>query len=233
MEVLIAVTLLSLLSVGMFQAMRIGLTAFAKADSKLMDNRRAAGAQRILQAELEGLVPAMALCGAGAAGSTGVPSRFFQGERQTLRLVSTYSLQQGWRGRPQILEVFVIPGENGRGVRLVVNEIPYTGAESAGRLCTGAVAADGLQQFLAVNPRPESFVLADKLAYCRFAYFGPPMRPEEPPAWKPDWKSPGWPQAVRIDMAPLDPDPSRVQPISVTAPIYIHRNPALRYIDNG
>jgi prepilin-type N-terminal cleavage/methylation domain-containing protein len=65
LELLIAVTLLSLLSVAMFTAMRIGLSAFTKADDKLMMNRRTAGAQRILQSQLEGLVPAMALCGVG------------------------------------------------------------------------------------------------------------------------------------------------------------------------
>ena len=36
LELLIAVTLLSLLSVAMFTAMRIGLSAFTKADDKLM-----------------------------------------------------------------------------------------------------------------------------------------------------------------------------------------------------
>jgi hypothetical protein len=32
-------------------------------------------------------------------------------------------------------------------------------------------------------------------------------------------------------MAPLDPDPSRLQPIAITAPIHIHRNPEIPYGD--
>jgi hypothetical protein len=32
-------------------------------------------------------------------------------------------------------------------------------------------------------------------------------------------------------MAPLDPDPSRLQPITVTAPIHIHRSPEIPYVD--
>jgi prepilin-type N-terminal cleavage/methylation domain-containing protein len=50
-EVLVAITLLSLLSVGMMVAMQIGLASFAKVDRRLMDNRRVSGAQRLLEQE--------------------------------------------------------------------------------------------------------------------------------------------------------------------------------------
>jgi len=35
--------------------------------------------------------------------------------------------------------------------------------------------------------------------------------------------STGWPVAIRVEMAPLVADPSHLQPITVTAPIRIHR----------
>ena len=229
LELLIAVTLLSLLSVAMFTAMRLGLSAFGKADDKLMTNRRVAGAQRLLQSELGGVVPAMALCGAGAP-ENGPTTRltFFGGEPQALRLVSTFSLREGWRGRPQILELFVIPGEQ-NGVRLVVNEIPYTGSLGAGRLC--AVRPDGSPQFPPPSPSPQSFVLADQLAYCRFSYLAPAPNPGQPEVWTPTWRARILPRAVRIEMAPLAADASQVQPISVTAPIYLHRDPEIPYAD--
>jgi prepilin-type N-terminal cleavage/methylation domain-containing protein len=63
MEVLIAVTLLSLLSVGMLFAIRIGLSTFGKTNDKLMYNRRVAGAQRILEQELQSLIPVVSPCG--------------------------------------------------------------------------------------------------------------------------------------------------------------------------
>jgi general secretion pathway protein J len=230
-ELLIVVTLLSLLSVAMFAAMRIGLSAFTKADDKLMANRKAAGAQRILRSQIEGLVPVFALCGAQDPEQRGGVTRlpFFEGEPAALRLVSTFSLQEGWRGRPQILEIFVIPGED-RGVRLVVNETPYTGPLSTGRLCRLS-PENGLPQFLPVQARAESFVLADNLAYGRFAYRAEAEGPTRPERWEPVWNKPILPLAIRVEMAPLTPDASQVQPITVTAPIYLHRDPSVQYGD--
>jgi prepilin-type N-terminal cleavage/methylation domain-containing protein len=224
LEVLIAVTLLSLLSVAMVLAMRIGLNSYERAGTRLMDNRRVAGAQRILQDEIEGLVPVIATCG-GLGGGRGQKALFFQGQPEVMRLVSTFSLNQGWRGQPQILEIFVIQGENGLGVRLVANEILYTGPQGAGKFCTGPL------QFLPVDTGPKSFVLADKLAYCHFAYLAPAPALLQPPIWRDIWITQAWPLAVRIDMAPLEPSPAAVQPISVVAPLNLHRNPTLTYED--
>ena len=228
-EVLVAVTLLSLLTAGMLVAMRIGFDSFTRVDTHLMDNRRVAGAQRIVEEELEGLIPVFTPCGEQPA-----KMPFFQGEPQTMRLVSNFSLSQGWRGRPQILEIFVIPGEEA-GVRLVVNEIPYTGAVNAGMLCL-AIATDpqtglAIPHFAPVAAGPHSFVLADKLAACRFAYYTQPADTNLKPLWKDRWTARGWPQAIRIEMTPLDPDPSRLHPITVVAPLHIQRNPEMHYVE--
>ena len=230
LEVMVAVTLLSLLSTGMVMAMRIGLNAYSKTNNRLMDNRRVAGAQRILEQELEGLLPVVTPCG-------GMPMKaaFFQGEQQNMRLVSTFSLERGWRGQPQLLELMVIPGENGVGVRLVVNEIPYTGPQAAGVLCSGMSSDAALGKlvfhFLPMRPTENSFVLADKLAYCRFSYDIPGRNSNEPPSWGPQWAGNGWPWGIRVEMAPLEPDASRLQPVTIVAPIQIFRAPEIDYDD--
>jgi hypothetical protein len=233
-EVTVAVTLLSLLTVGMALAMRVGLSAYAKTNTKLMDNRRIAGAQRILESELEGLTPVFVACGANPT-SPGTRAVLFQGEPSVMWMASTFSLQQGWRGQPQILELFVIPGEEGLGVRLVVNEIPYTEARGAGQYCVNAIPAPNgmgrLAQFAPLGAGPGSFVLADKLAYCRFAYYTPGRQISQPPTWETTWAGTGWPLALRIEMAPLSPDPSKLQPITVTAPLHIRRDPEAKYED--
>jgi len=225
MELLIAVLLLSLLSAGLLFALRIGLNAYSKTQTKLMDNRRVAGAQRILEQELQGLVPVVAQCGAGTE-SGGTKAQFFQGEPEIMRLVSTFSLQGAWRGQPQILEIFVIPGAEGGGVRLVVNEIPFQGPLAAGRLCLGP------HKFFAASAGPDSFVLADKLAFCRFTYLDQPEDQSLPLAWVTRFAGVTWPRAVRIEMAPLAPDASRLQPISILAPIRVFRHPEVTYGDN-
>src|SRR5437588_9626842 len=82
MEVLIAVSLLSLLSVGMMIALRVGLSATAKANARLMDDRRVAGTQRILEQEIAGFMPIKAACGS-AGEAPGSVVQFFQGEQQS------------------------------------------------------------------------------------------------------------------------------------------------------
>ena len=89
--------------------MRIGLYAFSKTETRLMDNRRVAGAQRILEQELEGLMPVVAPCGSAPKAAEPRPSSS-RASPKSMRLVSTFSLQGAWRGQPQILEIFVIPG---------------------------------------------------------------------------------------------------------------------------
>jgi hypothetical protein len=219
MELLISVTLLSLVMVGILFALRIGLNAYSHTQTHLMDNRRVAGAQRILQDELEGMIPLRVACAGG-----GDLTPFFQGEPDRMRLISTYSLNAAWRGRPQILELFVIPGDNG-GVRLVVNEIPYVHPKQAGTLCL----APGKYQPMAAGSN--SFVLADKLAFCRFSYATQKDDMLTYPEWMPLFTGRTWPVAVRIQMAPMEPENSRLQPITVTAPLRIHRLPEIPYVD--
>lgn len=234
LEVLIAVTMLSLLSVGMFLSMRIGLSAFSRTNARLMENRRVVGAQRIIDQELEGLLPAQAACGA-QQDTPGQRAVMFQGLPDTLTMVSTYSLQEAWRGRAQILQFLIGPSDDGNGIRLMVNETPYTGPLSGGSLCVGTVpdpqTGFPLAQFRRPAVGPDSFVLADHLAYCRFTYLTPSAKPGEPGVWLPEWKFKGWPAGIRIEMAPTQPSPAELQPVTVTAPIYITRDPGVQYAD--
>jgi type II secretory pathway component PulJ len=233
-EVLIAVTLLSALTVAMLFSMRIGLNTFTKAGDKLRQYRRVAGAQRFLMQEIEGAIAVRAPCAAPPGMPGGIVS-FFQGDEQTLRIVSTFSLQGGWRGQPQILEFAVIPAAEERGVRLIVNELPYTGPLSAGARCDSfvidPVTMAARPHFLPIAAGPQSFVLADNLEFCRFRFFSQPQ-PNIPSAWAPEWLASEWPRAVRIEMGPLKPDPAQLQPISVTVPLRVLRSARVAYADN-
>lgn len=233
MELLIAVSLLSLLSVGLLTAMRVGLAAMEKTNSRLMDNRRVARAQRILEEQIAGFIPVVAECLPPVEGPrTRMP--FFQGEPQSMRFVSSHSLAEGARGYPRILEYRVIPIEDGRGVRLVVNEHLYTGPLGAGMFCLGqghdpALGAQ-VPLFRPIEVGPASFVLADRLAYCHF-WFREVLPPPAFERWVPRWVARQWPTAVRIEMAPLEPDRSKVQPMELIAPLRVTRIPMTDYVD--
>lgn len=228
-EVLIAVSLLGLLSVGMLTAMRVGLSSMGKVNNKLMQNRRIAGTQKVIEQQIAGFMPVIATT---AAPPANIP--FFEGEPQAMRFVSSYSLQGASRGVPQILEFTVIPGERSQGVRLIVNEWPYTGPFSAGVFCLGRVPdpARGvtIPRFRPIQPGPTSFVLADRLAYCHFSYLEPMPKPVFG-QWDPNWIYERWPLGIRIEMAPLEEAASSLHMVTVTAPVHINHQPGTELRD--
>jgi prepilin-type N-terminal cleavage/methylation domain-containing protein len=234
-EVTIAVLLFSILSVGILLALRVGINSMERANDRLMANRRAAYAVRILESQLNGFVPQVAdFRLTPQSPMMSVP--FFQGEMTNMRFVSTYSLQDASRGFPQILEFTVIPGVDGRGVRLIVNELPYTGPVSTGSVCLGydvdPVTRTRFAIFRPIVPSPASFVLADKLAYCRFFYEAPRLG-IKPAFWTNHWASESnYPLGIRVEMAPLDPDPARLQPMTVTTAVHVNKMVGVEYADN-
>ena len=231
MELLISVSLMSLLAVGIMISFRVGLSAMNKSEAKLGANRRVTSVARILEEEIADVMPVTAEC---QSPPDAPPARiaFFQGEPESMRLVSSYSLQQAGRGIPMILEFQVIPGEENRGVRLVVNEHPYTGPRSAGQFCLGVFpdpdTGAPLPRFAPIQIGAASFVLADRLASCRFIYqdYPPPPAPQR---WLDAWVKPLLPNAIRVEMTPLDPDPSRLEPVTLTIPIRVTRHALEEY----
>ena len=229
MELLIAITLLSVITVGIMFAMRIGLNTLERSNSRFIGNRRVMGVDRVMHQQLAGLVPVKALCETGQ-GEPSAQVPFFQGEPVMMRFASSYSLEEGARGYPRVLEYLVVPGEEGRGVRLVMNEYLYTGPTSAGLTCVGGMGGvDGLiGRYRPVEVGPKAFVLADKLSRCSFAY---KEEKEQPPVelWRPEWRSIKLPAAVRIDLAPLEPDGANLAVLPVTVRLQITRNPNVKY----
>ena len=226
MELLIAVTLVALLSVGLLFAMRVGLNAMERANDRLMGNRKVVSVERILEEQVAGLMPVTALCAPEGEGPA-AKIAYFQGEETTMRFVSSYSMQEGARGAALILEFQVIPGAENKGVRLVVNEMLYTGPRSAGATCVGAPRETG-PVFRPVEVGPASFVLADKLAYCRLSY-REALPPPELSRWVVRWIKPVLPTAIRVDMTPLAQDAARVQLRTMTIPVHVNRYPMERY----
>lgn len=237
-EILVAVSLLSLLSVGMLAAMRLGFGTMDKVDAHLVSDRRVVNARGIIENEIDGFIFTMADYYAQPQQPQAVP--FFQAQPQIMRFVTSYSLEDGWRGRPQIAVLQVIPGQAVEGdarpgVRLIVNETPYTGRAQAGQSIVGIeqdpLTGTSIVHFLAFPSGPKSFVLADRLAFCRFSYLEPRADPPSR-AWRPDWVAPlSLPLGIRIEMAPLDAASSGLHVTTVTAPLNLSLRPGTVYAD--
>ena len=134
-----------------------------------MDNRRVAGAQRILEQELEGLVPVVALCGAGTEGG-GAQAPFFQGEPDTHAAgLHLFAARRLARAAADSGDLRRFPAPTAAVSAWWSTRSPITGPAGAGRFCLGSG-----QVSAADRPGPNSFVLADKLAFCRFAYLDQP-----------------------------------------------------------
>jgi len=230
-EILIAVTLLSFLSIGVLLAMRTGFNTMGKVDSRLITDRRVSYARRIIESEMSGFVYTTADWHPGQPEYQMVP--FTQWEYQTMRFVTNYSLQDAWRGKPQIAAFQVIPGADGNGVRLIVNETPYAGSVQAGQMIFGIAPGQFGQvvSFAPVVAGPQSFVLADRLAYCHFSYLEPLTQPPFQD-WRPDWELPSrLPQGIRIEMAPLGGSPADLHVSTITTSLNVNQTPGITYAD--
>ena len=202
-ELLIAVTLFGAISASMGVVLNIAFTSMNKIDDKVDFNRRIIASQRTLDQILQGMIPVVTPCAGQPVGISGIESG--------TRFLSSHSLTEGSRGRPQIVELFTATSPNG-GVRLLLNERPYLGKRSLSIACA--------QPFQVVD---SSFILADRLARCRFAFrrLDPASGTE---VWFPGWVFPEWPSGIRIDMAPLKFQANQIQPTTIFAPIFIKDN---------
>ena len=229
LELVVAMTLLGLLSVGILMALRVGLTAMERSSDRMNLNRRIAGVYRILDNQVAGIIPALVNCG----GQGSPKAVFFQGEPELMRMVSSYSLSEAARGYPRLLEFMVVGGEKGEGVRVVQNELYYAGPSTFTPICLGGAPQPGGGMKLQLTPPqtgPGTFILADKLAGCTFSYLreAPGTSRRE---WVASWGERGLPLAIRIQMAPLRPDPSRAQFRTMTLPVRVNRDPYMPYED--
>lgn len=230
-ELLVTISLLSVLSLGLLFAMRIGLNTMERVNAKVNTNRRVLGVDKVLSLQIASFMPAKLDC----RGPEGAPTAvsLFQGDQGTMRFLSSYSLNDAARGYPQLLEFQVIPGADGRGVRLIVNERAYAGPATVPGLCFGftndPVNGFPVGRYQPVETGPSSFVLADRLAYCRFFYREDLLPPASGERWVERWGRYRWPSAIRVEIAPLEPDASKLQLSSFTELIRVSKDPFHQY----
>ncbi len=220
-ELMIAITLVAAISAGLLIAMRTSLLTYEKVNHRLQDDRRTMGLQQALARQIGGVMPVMGYCASSTGGAGRVA--IFNGDAQSVRFVSSYSLAEGARGYPRLVEYQVAPDPKG-GVRLLMNERIYSGPGSSGPLCLNRI-------FLPVEITPQSVEMAGNLAYCRLMYREPVPYSPAGGAWLPVWSQPNLPRVVRIEMAPLDPNPARLPVLTLNVPVHVTRVVDTTYAD--
>src|SRR5258708_746755 len=138
LELIVAISLVALISGGMLTAMRTGLLTNEKVTARLQANRERMNLRQMIVRQLSGAMPVMASCAAPGGGGD---FPLFQGTQQSLLFVSSFSIAEGSRGYPQIVQYQVAPAAG--GFHLTVNEYAYTGPASAALFCGGAGPAAG------------------------------------------------------------------------------------------
>lgn len=218
-EILVAVTLLGLLSIGLVTALQVAAGAWSSSRNARGQDRRIANANALLHAQFAGVTPVMPMI---LRPGLAVPAGpFFQGEPTAMRFVSSYSMTDGVRGGLQIVELQTSPGQE--GTRLILTQSPYQGPLSVGRFITGVEPLAEPRSFhLLFTPlqvRADSLIVADRLSEVRFSYLRGPRGPNEPDAWVSVWDQPQQlPQAIRVDMQPLE-DVGRLRPVAIVSEV--------------
>ena len=151
------------------------------------------------------------------------PFRFFQGEPQSMRFVTSHSITAGARGGLRITELQVVAAPN-KGQRVLLNQLPYRGPLSAGSFVIGWVPIPeppGRQlAFEPIRLLPNvSLIIADQLADCSFRYLERPRSRDLPSRWVSVWNDPDrLPGAITINMTPASRE-TRLLPVSITTPV--------------
>jgi prepilin-type N-terminal cleavage/methylation domain-containing protein len=219
-ELMIAVSLTAVITVGLLFALRTSIVAYEKTSDRLHSNREQLGRNQILSRELGGAMPVMSSCG-----TSNVP--YFFGAPDSLRMISSYSIAEGFRGYPQILEFQTRRSSSG-GLQLVVIERPFTGPSSTAPLC-GPSGVFGL-----AGAEAEPFVLADDLVACTFSYRGTPnpLAVKQEANWTQTWTSSNvLPLAIKVEMQPRSEPGGGLPSVSVIAPMHVDRDIYRSYLD--
>lgn len=202
-ELLLAVTLFAAIAGSIGIVLNVAFGSLDRITTRIDFTRRVLSSQRTLDQIVNGLIPVNAPC-------VGRPFAFV-GFPNGARFVTSHSLTEGSRGRLQVVDLLVDRSPNG-GYRLVLNEQPFFGRRAVSVACATPMEV-----------RPTSFILADRLAFVRFAYrrIDPQMHTE---LWVPQWNFPEWPSGLRIEMAPDKWQPNQILPVTLNAAIFVKNN---------
>ncbi len=219
-EVVVAVTLLGLLSTGLVMSFQMGADAWRDTRDRLTVDRRIATANQILNSALVGMIPIKGKAPDGP-GARGRRFLFFQGEPHSMRFVTSFSVTEGTRGGLQVIELQVVSSPGGR--RILLNQSPFMGPLALARFVDGFFNDPDLggtrPRYRPIVPYATSLVIVDELEDCSFRYLERPRGRDPVTTWLPVWtKLRELPEAVAINVLPRI-EGNRLRPVSLSVPV--------------
>jgi len=222
-ELIVSITLLSAILTGMLMAMRGGLLTLERVQSRIQDSRGALGLDQMIRRQIGGAVPATGLCALGdpSTAMAAAPSPVFRGTATAMLWVTSFSMTEGARGYPHLVEYRVLPNNDGTS-RLVAEEMLFASPATTTNYCS----PPGLLKPLA--PAGTTTVLLPRLASARFSYREVNPETRLGGKWLPAWIVPDLPYSVRIDLQPAG---AAEIATSIAVPLHITRSYQEFYAD--
>ena len=211
-ELMISITLVAAIAAGMLSAMRGGLLTMERVQTRIQESRGALGLDRMIRNQIGGVLPAIGEC---ANEGQAVKSPLFRGNAGAMLMVTSYSMTEGARGYPRVVEYRLLPNGDGTS-RLVAEEMLFSSPAATVNFCS----PPGLLRPL--EPALRSMVLAPRLALARISYREVDPNTRLGGAWFPEWIRPNLPYAVRIEFEPGG---------SITVPLHVTRDYQEFYAD--
>ena len=214
LELLVSMTIVALLATTALFAWRVGVSAWEKANEQLEHDRTVLAAHHLVSEQIASMLPYQAQVERGGR------VLFFQGEAETARFVTRYSLTHRAASGLYLAEYHVAEQTDGTK-QLLLQETPVWGNEELGARIAGRESEAGVlrTQFHPFERGPATVVLLEGLEECRFEYYLP-ATPGRPGSWTEAWSGGGdnVPAAMRIHAVPRE-DSGKLSPVTIAAAV--------------
>ena len=214
LELLVSITIVSLLATMVLFGWRIASSAWQKANVYMQRSRTVLETHQLLQEQMASMVPYQVRT------QQGIAQLFFQGDPQTARFLSRYSLAGRASSGLYRIEYQIVDGA-GETKQLLLNEFPVNSQEELGALLAEEEAnpITGMLKFLPFERGPQTGSLLEGIRDCHFEYYRPPTL-TEPGSWADQWVGPNGelPRGMAIRVTTSS-DSGDLHPISIVAAI--------------
>ncbi len=214
LELLVSVTVVALLVTAMLFSWRVAAATWGRSNQVLEGQRRVSATLDLIGKQMAGMTPVAPWVREGSQ------DVFFQGEPQTARFLTRYSLAGRAGSGLYLIEYQVADGAGGTK-QLLLNEVPVRNAADLGRLRIGVEpsAAGPIERFAPFERSEHTRVLFGGVGEMRLEYYRPASG-AEPGAWVEQWtaRRDELPRGMAVRLrAPSE--ANRLEPVSVVAEI--------------